>query len=341
MTIIEVNSFSEEKQCTYNGELYSVRDNGAVLRHSRHGKRVRPNDNKWTFGKENKNNPYLHISNVRIHRIVATAFHGDPPDPKYVVDHIDTNCRNNRPDNLRWLTRLENTLKNPFTRKKIEYLCGSIEAFLENPSILNELNLEPNFAWMRAVTPEEAQNCKDRMNLWLNKPTENVNSARKNVSRARFEKSIYKPLKKWEVFGREPGLDLAKTPRCGQYMWNGGVYFPQCPKDFINNPLLEYYENLRLNEIFSYTDDSEICPKLTLVEKYFVEKTSSILLLAESDNRNLTVAGIQLDTKSGYFIHFHLGNFATKKEAKDSFSVLEQKIDLWGASISAAHTNRY
>ena len=62
MTIIDVNSFSEEKQCTYNGELYSVRDNGAVLRHSRQGKRVRPNDNKWTFGKENKNNPYLHIS---------------------------------------------------------------------------------------------------------------------------------------------------------------------------------------------------------------------------------------------------------------------------------------
>jgi hypothetical protein len=48
MTIIDVNIFSEEKQCTYKKELYSVRDNGAVLRHSRQGKRVRPNDNIWT-----------------------------------------------------------------------------------------------------------------------------------------------------------------------------------------------------------------------------------------------------------------------------------------------------
>ena len=62
MTIIDENSFSEEKQCTYKEELYSVRDNGAVLRHSRQRKRVRPNDNIWTFGKENKSNAYLHLS---------------------------------------------------------------------------------------------------------------------------------------------------------------------------------------------------------------------------------------------------------------------------------------
>lgn len=48
---------------------------------------------------------------------IATAFHGEPPSPQYVVDHIDTNCRNNRPENLRWLTRLENALMNPITRK--------------------------------------------------------------------------------------------------------------------------------------------------------------------------------------------------------------------------------
>ena len=70
-----------------------------------------------------------------------------------MVDHIDSNCRNNRPENLRWLTRLENALKNPATRKKIEYLCGSIEAFLENPSMLNELQGEPNFTTIKALGP--------------------------------------------------------------------------------------------------------------------------------------------------------------------------------------------
>ncbi|WP_165397035.1 HNH endonuclease signature motif containing protein [Legionella sainthelensi] len=97
---------------------------------------------------------------------IATAFHGEPPSPQYVVDHIDTNCRNNRPENLRWLTRLENALMNPITRKKIEFICGSIEAFLDNPSTLNSYDVERNFAWMRTVTSEEAKNCKERMSLW-------------------------------------------------------------------------------------------------------------------------------------------------------------------------------
>lgn len=340
MTSADVNCFLEEKQCTYNGEIYSVRDNGAVFRHSKAGKRVRPNDNKWTFGKENKNNPYLHISNVRVHRIVATAFHGNPPDANYVVDHIDTNCRNNRPDNLRWLTRLENTLKNPFTRKKIEYLCGSIEAFLENPSMLNNLDISQNFAWMRTVTQEEAQNCKNRMNLWLNKPSKKNNNRKTNMPKNGFGKSIYKPLKKWEVFGREPGLDLAKTPRCGQYMWNAGVYFPQCPENFWDDPLLEYYKNLRLNEIFSFSENPEICPKLTLVKKTYIEETTSILVLAKSDNEKLTIAGIQIDKKSGFFIHFYLGSFMNECEADDYLSILKEKKDLWGQSLTMSYKKR-
>ena len=96
MTTVNINDYNQIKECIYKGERYSVRDNGAVFRHPREGARARSNDNQWTFGKENAENPYLLISNIRVHRIVATAFHGDPPDPKYVVDHIDTNCRNNR-----------------------------------------------------------------------------------------------------------------------------------------------------------------------------------------------------------------------------------------------------
>src|SRR5688500_1277327 len=98
MPPIEVNDFTREVECVFEGERYSVRDNGAVLRHPG-GERTRAADSQWTFGKENSANPYLHISSVRIHRIVATAFHGALPDPRHVVDHIDSNCRNNRPEN--------------------------------------------------------------------------------------------------------------------------------------------------------------------------------------------------------------------------------------------------
>ena len=103
--------------------------------------------------------------------MVCTAFHGPAPYPDMVVDHRDTNRCNNRPENLRWLTRLENALNNEYTRSKIIYLCGSIDAFLENPSILQTKSLPPNVSWMRTVTKEETDICKKRLSeLSLRKP---------------------------------------------------------------------------------------------------------------------------------------------------------------------------
>lgn len=96
-----LNEFNKEVECIYKIEKYSVRDNGSVLRHKRSSGPVRKNDEQWTFGKVNKNNGYI-------------------------VDHIDTNRQNNRVDNLRWVTKLENALNNPITRNKIILSCGSI-----------------------------------------------------------------------------------------------------------------------------------------------------------------------------------------------------------------------
>lgn len=46
-----MTEFKREVDCIYKNEHYSVRDNGAVLRHERKGKSVRKLDNQWTFGK--------------------------------------------------------------------------------------------------------------------------------------------------------------------------------------------------------------------------------------------------------------------------------------------------
>jgi len=154
----------------------------------------------------------------------------------------------NRPENLRWLTRLENALKNPATRKKIEYLCGSIEAFLENPSMLNELQGEPNFKWMRTVTPGEAKNCKQRMDIWVSK--ESRGSTGEINRKSSFGERVYKPLQKWEVgLDREPGLELSLTPWCAQYMWRAEAYFPSCPQDFGTDPLEDYFQNLKIGVV--------------------------------------------------------------------------------------------
>ena len=161
-----IDDFENEIECTYKGETYSVRDNGAVLRYTPIGKKPRPTDNFWTFGKYDAQTGYAKIAGEAVHRIVATAFHGPAPSPQHVVDHVDTNRRNNRPENLRWVTKLENILLNPITAKKIILLCGSIEDFLRDPSILKQSEICRDFEWMRAVSKEEAALSLERMLSW-------------------------------------------------------------------------------------------------------------------------------------------------------------------------------
>ena len=340
MTAVNVNHFGQEQDCIYKEEHYSVRDNGAVLRHTPEGKRTRANDNKWTFGKENSANPYLQISGVRIHRIVATAFHGEPPDPKYVVDHIDTNCRNNRPENLRWLTRLENALKNPITRKKIEFLCGSVDAFLENPSMLNELQVGPNFKWMRAVTPEEAKNCKARMSLWANSEKKPARSTGAINRKRSFEERVYQPLQKWEVgLAGEPGLELSLTPWCAQYMWRS-VYFPCCPNNFGTDPIDEYFEKLIVGAVLAHSDHDDISYELTILESVILSNRSSVIAMCSEADSKWTIIGIELHKKSQHFIHFNLGSYSSKGEADKAFSKKMDFSDFWSDAYANAYNRR-
>ena len=83
------DDFTEVKECDYKNEHYSVRDNGAIMRHPRDGKLKRKNDSIWTFGVKNNENGYMHIGSHRVHIIVATAFYGKRDSKIYIVDHID------------------------------------------------------------------------------------------------------------------------------------------------------------------------------------------------------------------------------------------------------------
>jgi hypothetical protein len=73
------------------------------------------------------------FGNMKIHRLVCEAFHGDSPSPNSVVIHIDEDATNNRPENIKWGSQKEN-LNMP---KFIEY-CKA-RTGTDNPYIKGRL----------------------------------------------------------------------------------------------------------------------------------------------------------------------------------------------------------
>lgn len=158
MRELSINNFKQVVSVTYRGEQYLVRDNGAVCRVRRLNERKRRLDGVWTFGNQCRTNGYRRTSGVVVHKIVATAFYGEQPSPAHVVDHIDTNRRNNRVENLRWVTRLENITSNPKTLRRIEQKWGSIDAMLSDPQRAEKADPLSNRSWM----PHEAEESMSR-----------------------------------------------------------------------------------------------------------------------------------------------------------------------------------
>ena len=267
--------FGCEMQCEYKHCQYLVRDNGAILRLPKDGCKPSKWDNVWTFGtKDEKTGYMLFTGNVRVHQVVCTAFHGSAPQPHMVVDHVDTNRCNNRPENLRWLTRIENALNNDATRKKIIYLCGSVEAFIENPAILRTKALPPNVSWMKTVTKEEAAACKKHIDEWVARDSKHQETG-KGLGDWVFSNEDIAEVAKWngvssfpeykpyafhdvevEVMTRhylneQYGLKDSLTPGAKQLNWKTPTEFLLCPLSGQERTLQSYLYNLTKGKVFS------------------------------------------------------------------------------------------
>ena len=331
--MVSVDDYNEVKDCIYKDEHYSVRDNGAVMRHPREGKRIRKDDNVWTFGKPNEKKGYMEIAGQSVHRIVAFAFHGNPPTNMHVVDHIDTNRRNNRPENLRWLTRLENALNNPITRARIENLCGSIEVFLADPSVLKgHEKVDPNFEWMRTVTPEEAHASLERLKNWAKdhpKPQggslgEWVFQDRKvnldygikyhtpSFTNIKEDKTTFH--RETQLEEREPMMTQSLTPNAVQLDWKNPVAFPCCPQNYSDNPLEAYMANLKEGAIFctnNYGDSS--------VLRFGMPQPDCLWVMCSIHISFKTHAFTKITFKDGVFYHENMGVFDIGDEPEDIF----------------------
>ena len=323
--------FDREIRCEYKGREYLVRDNGAILRLQKEGIRKSKWDNVWTFGNKDEKTGYMIFTgNVRIHQVVCTAFHGPAPEQNMVVDHIDTNRCNNRPENLRWVTRLENVLNNPITRKRIIIRCGSIENFLNNPSLLREDISDPNFKWMRTSSKEEADKCRKNLDRWAKEDAATVPKG-EGVGEWVFNKSSDGLGESWDkdwynrdnrpnyriqnemieeenrlYYEREYGLKDSLTPGAKQLEWKTPTEFLLCPQEPQERNLSSYLTNLVNGELFSrnqYKDGGVV-----LEAGYSTEKDSVYVLIhMEGDIKPWALCEITF--QNGFFIHKSCGSF--------------------------------
>ena len=332
-----LNIYDEELECEYKGRRYLVRDNGAICRLPKESGPITKWDNKWTFGTKREDNGYMYLTgNISIHQIVCTAFHGDPEDPQMIVDHIDTNRCNNRPENLRWITKLENILNNPITRAKVELICGSIPAFLENPNLLfGHESEDKNFSWMRTVSKEEGKRSLKRWEIWAQKPPEERKPKGKGVGEFIFSEeqefvkswnggvSIpeYKPWsqQKAEIeaanqrqYELDYGLKDSLTPGAKQLNWKTPTEFLLCPAEGQERTLQTYLDNLVKGKVFTRTQYGD---GGVVLDCGINEADNALYVLTqngddEADRRTIKPWALsKITLQDGFFIHENKGSF--------------------------------
>lgn len=306
--------FEEERTCEYKGDIYNVRDNGAVYRHSLKNKRLRKLDNQWTFGKPN-NYGYMLIASEVVHRIVATAFHGEQPSESHIVDHIDTNRQNNRPENLRWLTRLENILLNSISLSKIIYKYGSIDNFLSNPSQPLNGKLEQNFDWMRTVTKEEAENTRLNLLKWAE---EGKLPKGDELDEWVFSKLNYveDQDEKEKEYIKEDTIVQSLTSNAVQINWKTPSEFPNCPESTEGDALFIYKERLIKGAQFSKNQYGE-----SIVESSEINESSKELLVITGTENASSYALAKVYVEENVFVHESLSSFFTLIGAQKQFTL--------------------
>lgn len=327
--MVDIDKFSQSKECYYKGEHYAVRDNGAVFRFPREGKRIRKDDNNWTWGTKNPQNGYMLLGSHRIHIIVAIAFYGEKDSKIYVVDHIDTNRCNNRVENLRWLTRLENVLLNPVSRKKITFLCGGdIINFIKNPSCLRiKTGEDKAFEWMRTVSAEEAQIAYRNVIRWASTPStpnkrETQITPDDEIAKSTSISSWILEPRQYRVRETETLFYKAKSPdNALQMKWKTPTDFPCCPTIIGENPLLEYFNNLKTGTVFS----SNVYSNYIVTGAVMIDNNSTILVMSENlkDDVIKPYSLSKIYFSGTQFIHESIQTFFTLEGTQKQFTLLQ------------------
>lgn len=302
---IPIDHYGSERELEYEGEIYLVRDNGAVYRKHGMDRRTNSFDETWTFGVLGQQGRYLCIGSAKVHRVVAIAFLGPPPSEEYVVDHINRDKTNNRVENLRWITRLENVMRHPGVRKRIISAYGSLDKYCEDPSTpTNEL--DPDFAWLRSFSKEEAQKSWNQIQKW----TESDRFVTPGVLSNRVHGNL------GPMPPTRPPLPVPEkqslTPMAIQRKWNTPTEFPCCPNDIGQEPLEEYSRNLITDAVFSRDRYKESLVVMAELGDGFL----SVLVASTEKGAIKPWAVAKIIIENGKFVHESLGMYFELNGAK-------------------------
>jgi hypothetical protein len=251
------------------------------------------------------------ISEHKVHRIVAASFHGSQPTKDHVVDHIDTNRRNNRPENLRWVTRLENILLNPITAKRVKYHYGSIEDFLADPGSPRNGNLAKDFEWMRTVTQVEAACSRKRLSDWAKSDRPSNGST--------LGDWIYGPHSGPEEEQAE-SLVESRTPGAVQRNWRLPAEFPLSPKRGQGETLEAYFQSLKEDAVFAVSSFGQT----TVVKASLGSEGAALFVLGAFGEGAVKPWSLAKVThEAGNFVHESRGTFFALEGAEKQFELIQ------------------
>lgn len=243
----------------------------------------------------------MFISDIPVHRIVATAFHGEHPPDKSFVDHFDRNRQNNRPENLSWVSPLENALLNPNTLKAILDSYGSLENFFDNPKQPKSGKTDTNLGWMRPGTKDEMENIRRNMSEWVKKG--------RIPSGGEIGEWIFKSTPKQHIQRPKPDdLIESLTPGAVQKNWTAQSEFPACPQEVFNDPIAEYAEQIEDDELFFQTTYYYT----TVIQRTIIDNGEALLVMYEvfnkdRDNKRWGIMRITFENEK--FIHEIIPNY--------------------------------
>jgi hypothetical protein len=309
MNSAQLDYCGREKELEFEGHTYLVRDNGSVFRKHTPGHQKSSINEIWTFGKQSHRNRYMYIGSKSVHRIVAVAFHGNPPSKRHEVDHIDRDRANNRVENLRWVTALDNLLRHPKFRNLIIRAYGSLDNFFEDPSAAS--SLDSRFEWLKSISKAEAARSREQLSKWAETDrfrTPGILGNRVHGNRSPHP-APYPPFS-WPVHDTQ-----SLTPLAVQRRWKTPTEFPCCPNELTDKGLAEYANKLTTDSVFSRDRYKESW----VVMAQLADALLGVLVRSKENYPVKPWAVAKVKIENGKFVHEGLGMYFELNGAKKAY----------------------